>query len=75
MPASTQPLSSDAKEMLEAMVEPVAKFFAETNDASKNDETASVPPEVRDYIVAICSARGARYGVRAPREGACDAYL
>ena len=44
--AVVQPMSADSKEMLKSMVEPVSKFFEETNDASKNDETAEVPAEV-----------------------------
>jgi hypothetical protein len=42
-----QPLSAESKEMLGSMLGPVAQFFEETNDASKNDETADVPPAVR----------------------------
>ncbi len=42
-----QPMSAEAKEMLQSMVEPVSKFFGEVNDASKNDELAEVPREVR----------------------------
>ncbi len=45
-PPPLQPLSKDAKELLGTMIEPVSKFFEETNDAAKNDETAEVPPEV-----------------------------
>lgn len=41
-----EPLSVEAKEMLAEMCGPVDKFFKETNDASKNDETASVPAEI-----------------------------
>lgn len=44
-------MAAEAKETLSAMVEPVAKFFAETNDAALNDETATVPPEVRARFV------------------------
>jgi hypothetical protein len=31
---------------LKSMVDPVTTFFAETNDAKKNDATSTVPPEI-----------------------------
>lgn len=39
-------LTADAKETLSMLVDPVTKFFNERNDAKKNDETSSVPPEI-----------------------------
>jgi hypothetical protein len=38
----TPPNVPQQREVLASMVEPVTKFFAEVNDAAKNDETAEV---------------------------------
>lgn len=52
---------ADARESLQMMVEPVIKFFKETNNAMKNDETASIPPE----ITAALREMGA-FGLQVP---------
>eukprot|EP01138_Halocafeteria_seosinensis_P006648 gb/GECG01006796.1/.p1 GENE.gb/GECG01006796.1/~~gb/GECG01006796.1/.p1 ORF type:complete len:630 (+),score=98.72 gb/GECG01006796.1/:1-1890(+) len=56
-------LTKEASEMLSMFIDPMDKFFKETNDAAKNDETAQVPPEITEALKEM----GA-FGLQVPEE-------
>ncbi|XP_014681613.1 PREDICTED: very long-chain specific acyl-CoA dehydrogenase, mitochondrial-like isoform X2 [Priapulus caudatus] len=56
-------LSEEQTETLEALVDPVEKFFTEVNDATKNDEQCVIP----DKIMNALGEMGA-FGLQVPQE-------
>lgn len=56
-------LSAETKETLSMLVEPAQKFFAEVNDAAKNDVDAEVPAAVLQQLKDL----GA-FGLQVPEE-------
>lgn len=56
-------LTAEQSEMLSMFIDPMDKFFNETNDAAKNDETAQVPPEITEALKEM----GA-FGLQVPEE-------
>ncbi len=45
-----QVLSDDQRETIGMIIDPVSKFFAETNDAAKNDAASSVPEHITEAM-------------------------